>query len=418
MPGFLGLLYCRSVFTSWWRAHRPPAVDVVIAVAFVALGQIVTWGRFENPDAFAGSRPVNAVLSVLFMSALAWRRRAPLAAVCWAVSVYFLSQAVVPHDMTFLTGGVPLILLTASAGYYSPRPRAILAAGVAVVGLLVVSMATPELRSIDAFAWNTAFLLVPWLMARGLREREDRAARLRGELVSERTTKEAALQQAAVEERARIARELHDIVAHSVSVMVVQIGAARMQLRSRATSAEAPLLEAEEVGRQTLEDLRRLLGVLGANNSSGDGMVGSARPQPGLPQLSDLLARTRTAGLDVEMEVAGDPVALPPALDLTAYRIVQEALTNTLRHSGATKVSVRLAYTPTALHIEVVDDGPGAPMGNGAGLGLAGIDQRVSLFGGTSTIGPMEGGGWRVQIELPLPNPLARDHHSTALPAS
>lgn len=402
-----------------WRALRPPTIDVAIAAGFAVIGQLVTWGRFDEPSAFSGPRGVNAVLNLLLMAALAWRRRAPLAALCWAVTVYYLSQAVLPHDMTFLAGAVPLIVLTASAGYSCARRRAVLAAAIGLVGLVTVTVATPSLSRPDYFAWNAVFLLAPWLAARGLREREDRAAALGATLARERASQEAALHEVVASERVRIARELHDIVAHSVSVMVIQIGAARMQLGPQAAS-EAPLLAAEDVGRQALADLRRLLGVLRTDDPARDVPGGGPRPpQPGLSQLDTLVSQTRAAGMVIDVQVEGDPVELPTGLDLTAYRIVQEALTNTLKHSGATATTVRMAYTPSSLHVDVSDDGAHTPTDDGTGHGLVGITERVSLFGGTVTTGRVAGGGWRVHAELPLPPPgPPQDQHAGTLPPS
>jgi signal transduction histidine kinase len=385
-----------------WRAYRPPATDVAIAAVFVVVGQVVTWGRFEDPQALEGPRAFNAVLSLLLMAALAWRRRAPLAAVCWAVAVYYLSQPIVPHDVPLLVGFVPLIVLTASAGYHCPRRRAFLAAGVAVLGLTAVTLSTPFLSSAHYFAYNLVYLLAPWLAARGLREREDQAAALSAALTGERAAKDAAVREVAAAERVRIARELHDIVAHSVSVMVVQIGAARMQVRSGAGGAEAPLLAAEDVGRQALGDLRRLLGVLRADEAVGGG-AGPEVPQPGLSALDALVAQTRATGLHVEVRLEGDPLGLPAGLDLTAYRIVQEALTNTLKHSGASSASVRLTYGRSSLVVEVVDDGTKTPPNGGTGHGLVGIVERVTMFGGTATAGRAPDGGWRLRAELPIP---------------
>jgi signal transduction histidine kinase len=314
-------------------------------------------------------------------------------------------------------GFVPLIVLTASAGYHLPRRQAFVAAGIAVLGVTAVTLSTPWLRSADYFAYNLVYLLAPWLAARGLREREDRAAALSAALTRERAAKDAAVREVAAAERARIARELHDIVAHSVSVMVVQIGAGRMQVQAGTPGADAPLLAAEDVGRQALSDLRRLLGVLRADESTGHA-PGPAAPQPGLSGLDALVALTRATGLDVTVRVEGDPVELPAGLDLTAYRIVQEALTNTLKHSGAAHASVVLSYGPASLEIEIVDDGTQTPPADGTGHGLVGIRERVSLFGGTAAIGPAEGGGWRVRAELPLLAPSSIDRRVPALPTS
>lgn len=382
-----------------WRAYRPPATDVAIAAVFAVLGQVVTWGQLEDAQTFEGPRAVNAVLNLLLMAALAWRRRAPLAALGWAVVVYFLSQAVVQHDMSLLVAFVPLIVLTASAGYSCPRRRAFLAAGIAVLGMTVVTLSTPWMRHVDHFVYNLVVLLGPWLAARGLREREERAAALSADLAGERAAKEAAVRQVAAEERVRIARELHDIVAHSVSVMVVQIGAARMQVQSGAAGAEAPLLAAEDVGRQALTDMRGLLGVLRADEAVG---AGPEAPQPGLSALDTLVAQTRATGLHVDVRVDGDALVLPAGLDLTAYRIVQEALTNTLKHSGSDRATVRVGYGPASLLIEVVDDGTATPVEDATGHGLVGIRERVSAFGGTVSTGRVPGGGWRVRAELPV----------------
>ena len=405
------------------RAHRPPTVDVLIAAGFAVAGQVVTWGELGVPESFSGPRGANAVLNLLLMAALAWRRQAPMAALSWAVAVYFLSHAVVPHDVPLLVGFVPLIVLTASAGYYCRRRMALLAAVVGVVGLTAVTLSTPVLRTLDAFAFNTAFLLSPWLGARGLRKREDRAAAAGAALARERAGQDAALREVVAGERARIARELHDVVAHSVSVMLIQVGAARMQLSAGVAGSEVQLLAAEDVGRQALDDLRRLLGVLRVDSATGQGPSGDPQPpQPGLSQLAALVAQTRAAGVRVEVRVEGEPVALPTGLDLTAYRIVQEALTNTLKHSGAANATVRLVYRSSSLLLQVIDDGPHSPTkqgngnGNGHGHGLIGINERVSLFGGTAATGRVLGGGWQVQAELPLRPPSAQAAASPSRP--
>jgi signal transduction histidine kinase len=317
-------------------------------------------------------------------------------------------------------------VLTASAGYYCSRRQAVAGAAVTAVVFAVVTLTTAELRSPDAFVTNMVFLLAPWVAARTLREREERAAALAATLATERTSKDADVRQAAAAERSHIARELHDIVAHSVSMMVIQIGAARVQLHAGAADVEAPLLDAEAAGRQTLDDLRRLLGVLRADErvELEAGAVPEP-PQPGLETLEGLVAPAREAGLDVEVDVRGVPVALPAALDLTAYRIVQEALTNALKHSGATTVRIGLTYMPSELLLCVDDDGRGegtaggaAGRGHSRGHGLVGMRERVSLFGGAVSAGPAPVAGWQVRAELPLPVTPLQEQQATALPAT
>lgn len=410
-----GRAYRRCVLPASWRAYRPPVTDVVIAAVFVVVGQLVTWGRLDEPSSFAGPRPANAVLNLLLMASLAWRRRAPLPAVGWAVAIFYLPQPLMQHDVTLLAGFVPLIVLTASAGYYCPRRQAVLAAAIGLAGLTTVTLATPWLRSPSYFAYNVVFLLAPWLAARGLREREDRAAALGAALARERTAQEAALAEVVATERARLARELHDIVAHSVSVMVIQMGAARLRLPPGTDSVASPLLAAEEVGRQALADLRRLLEILRADESLDQTVPGTPQaPQPGLASLDEMIATIRATGLLVDVHIEGDPVELPAGLSLTVYRIVQEALTNALRHSGSPRATVRLAYRDAGLLVEVIDAGPSARSGDSSGHGLIGIGERVALFGGRSDVGPVPGGGWRVQAELPVPSLRARDRRAAA----
>ncbi|HEV3463585.1 MAG TPA: histidine kinase, partial [Actinomycetota bacterium] len=234
---------------------------------------------------------------------------------------------------------------------------------------------------------------------------------------------------AVAEERARIARELHDVVAHSVSVMVVQAGAARRTLATSPGQATTALGQIESTGRQALVEMRRLLGLLRDGDGDGeDGEVAAAlTPQPSLAHLESLAAAAREAGLPVEIVVEGEPRPLPAGVDLSAYRIVQEALTNSLKHTGPARASVRLCYGREALEVQVLDDGPGpgaAPGGGGlavvtlgpegvlpvsgarpttgGGHGLIGMRERVALFGGTLEAGPRPGGGYRVAARLPL----------------
>jgi signal transduction histidine kinase len=262
------------------------------------------------------------------------------------------------------------------------------------------------------------FLLGPWVATRGLREREDRAAALGAQLERERAQQQRLRRDIVTTERARIARELHDVVAHSVSVMVIQLGAARMSLQSCPQQAEEPLEAAAEVGRDALAELRRLLAVLRAEDGGQSGTGATpAPPQPGLTQLPSLMATARTAGIEATVATSGTPVPLTPGLDLTAYRIVQEALTNTLKHAHAQHFTVRLSYASSVLDIDIADDGlPLAAPGrrdaaggdgdlgvlSGGGHGLVGIRERAALFGGDASIGPAADGGWRVHARLPL----------------
>jgi signal transduction histidine kinase len=200
------------------------------------------------------------------------------------------------------------------------------------------------------------------------------------------------------EEQARIARELHDVIAHSVSVIVVQASAADDVFEERPDQARAALRSIERAGRDALAELRRLLGGV----RPGDGAAPSA-PQPGLHRLDELAEPLRAGGLDVVVRREGEAAALPAGVDVSAYRIVQEALTNTLRHARATRAEVTVRYGADAVEVEVRDDGRGAPDGEGGGgHGLAGMRERAALMGGTLDAGPLERGGYRVHARLPL----------------
>ena len=206
---------------------------------------------------------------------------------------------------------------------------------------------------------------------------------------------------AAETERRHIARELHDVVAHSVSVMVVQAGAARKVMDDKPDAARESLLAVEASGHEAMAELRRLLGVLGENGSEAPPLA----PQPGMAGLDALIARVRDAGLPVELRVEGPQDALPPGVDVAAYRIVQEALTNALKYAGGARTGVVVRYTPDGLEIEVIDEGTIGTPADGIGRGLVGMQERVALFGGTVEAGKRPEGGYAVLARLPLDPP-------------
>jgi signal transduction histidine kinase len=228
----------------------------------------------------------------------------------------------------------------------------------------------------------------------------------------------AATRRALDEERALIASELHDVVTHNVSVMIVQAGAARQVLAADPAEATAALLAVEASGRAAMTELRHLLGLL-SPAGTGAGPAGPApdgteagqdlSPQPGLGQLQPLIDRLAAAGLPVELQVGGMPRALPPGLDLAAYRVVQEALTNVLKHAGKPRTTVRLDYAEADLVVEVADAGRRIPAVGptpsevpGSGRGLLGLRERIALYGGELDAGPQPGGGWLVRARLPI----------------
>jgi signal transduction histidine kinase len=393
----------------------PVSRDVVLAAAVTAYGLVVTFARIGDGTIYHGPRLPNAILSVLVTSTLAWRRTRPLAALAWIFTIYVVTFVIARHDLQLVAGFFVIVVLAASAAYHAKRRVALACLGIGLATLAVLIPLEPQIGGRNSWIFDSAQVVLPWLAARGLRSREDRAEALGAQLALARAGQEARQREILREERARIARELHDIVAHSVSVILLQVGAARMRAPGQPGITQ-PLHAAEESGRQALAELRRLLGVL--NDSPEDGQdrdQGAAgrlpdAPQPSIAALGRLAAEVRAAGLDVDLAIGGAVRPLPPGLELSAYRIVQEALTNVRKHARASMARVRVCYGPDAVTIDVTDDGT-APAASGApaGHGLVGMRQRAQVFGGTTTAGPVPGGGWQVHAELPAEPALAPD---------
>jgi signal transduction histidine kinase len=235
------------------------------------------------------------------------------------------------------------------------------------------------------------------LAAFALRRRAARTAELERRAGHREREREESTRAAVEAERARIAADLHDVIAHSVSVMTVQAGAARLLLAESPERARKPLEAIEETGRQALTEMRRLLGIL-RTEADETGLA----PQPGMADLRALLDRVRQAGLPVELAIEGGPEYLPPGIDLAAYRIVQEALTNALEHADRARARVTVRYRQGALELEVADDGPGGRGGGDLRGGLVAMRERVSVYGGNLDAGPRTGGGYAVSAHLPL----------------
>lgn len=354
----------------------------------LTLGQLTAWLQLDTQDVFAGSRPANGVLLALGTLPLLWRRFFPATVVALAAAFLCLPHTVAHLDVTVLGQFVPLIVVTSSCGYHATAGRALLGAAFAVAGMLAVSWTTPFLRTPSSLVFNLLVLLAPWAAARALRHREDHGRRLGTALADERSQLEGRMAEAVERERAEIARDLHDIVAHGVSVMVVQIGGARMQLAENPVRVAQSLLQAENAGRQALADLRRMLGVLRAWPPT----TPDTQPHPGLRHLEALIQKTGNAGLHVETCATGSLDGLPPAIDISAYRIVQEALTNVLNHSRADHAHLRIEVN-RLLSVTVRDGGGRRHKNDPQGYGLVGIRERVAFFGGHTRIDPDESGG-------------------------
>jgi signal transduction histidine kinase len=238
---------------------------------------------------------------------------------------------------------------------------------------------------------------IGWLAGFALRGRSQQAEAAEARAARAELEREAAARIAVAEERARIARELHDIVAHSVSVMVLQVGAVRHKLPDALAEDRDALTNVEKTGRAALAEMRRLLGAM-----RRDGDEVELTPQPGLETIDSLLDEVGHAGLPVALHVEGEPFVLPPAIDLSAYRIVQEGLTNALKHARATHADVTVRYRRDELEIEVRDDGVGVAASDGLGHGLVGVRERVKIYGGEMTAGAASDGGFVLSTRLPV----------------
>jgi signal transduction histidine kinase len=330
-----------------------------------------------------------AVLAVALGVAAARRSRDPLPllglVVAISVTTLLLPKSGAPTNSVVF---VYVVLAVYSAAAHTSGRRTLLA-GAMTVGLYVTDVAISQIITLDGLVFFGIVLGAPWFAGRAIRQRRLNDAALE----QERTRASTAI----VEERARIARELHDVVAHSISVMVLQARGGRRVLESEPADARGAFAVIESTGQQALDEMRRLVGML----RSGDETLPLA-PQPGLEGINTLVDQVRHAGLPVELEVVGTPRPLPPGIDLSAFRIVQEALTNALTHAGPARARVVLSYRADELELEISDDGPGSASGPGSGYGLIGMRERVSVFGGELQAGRQPGGGYALRVRLPL----------------
>jgi signal transduction histidine kinase len=384
VPDAAGFVTVRAFLASRWS-------DLLLAICLAAL--VLAEVAVDPLLPYAASVPLGLVQA----GAVAFRRRAPLAALVAAAAALFVQTAAGVSLHTPVSPIVIGLVTVYSAAQYEPLPRAavgLLAAVCVSFGAIQLAIANGESYGWSDRLFIAVFIVAPWLGGRALHGRT-----LEADELAERARRlEREREQAVDDERGRIARELHDVIAHSLSVIVVQAGAAERVSTRRPEQAEETLRAIQQIGRQALAEMGRLVGVL----RTGGEEVGLA-PQPGLGQLDPLLDETRRAGLPVELHVEGDPQPLPPGLDLSAYRIVQEALTNARKHAGDARAQLTIRYHPSCVEIEIADDGEGAASDLGGGHGLIGMRERAAVFGGTLHAGPRPEGGFTVQATLPLP---------------
>jgi signal transduction histidine kinase len=339
-------------------------------------------------------------LVLLHTLPLAARRRFPLAVLATTVAsgVAFVALDLAPD---ILWVAIPVAVYSVAA--YGDRWVALAGLAVAEAGLAVVQL-TPGRTGVNTWVGNMGFLAAAWLLGHFVGVRRLYVLRLEERTAELEQAREELAGRAVTEERLRLARELHDVVAHAMSVIAVQSGVGAHIAASRPEEVGKALAAIEATSRGALEELRRLLGVLRQDSE----VQASLTPVPGLANLDSLLAEVGKAGLAVRLRVEGTPLQLPAGVDLSAYRIVQEALTNVVKHAGPAHAQVTIGYRGQEVLVEVIDDGRGAvpPAGDGrvgTGHGLIGMRERVAAFGGDLQVGPCPGGGFRVAARLPLP---------------
>jgi signal transduction histidine kinase len=399
----------RSAAEEYW-------FELLIAVLALAGMLELIIGR-DSPGAPATSLWFSVPAVAVLVLPLFARRRFPFA----APAAYWLIAAALTYVDGVLIpfiGSLGVVGLATAFLFGNLRDERKAGVGLAIVlgSILIVVANIPGAQSTSDLVFIPLRFVVAWIAGYAIRERSEQAeaAEMRATLaerereaaemraVLAEREREAAARIAVAEERARIARELHDIVAHAVSVMVLQVGAVRHNLPEALEEDRDALGRVEGAGRTALVEMRRLLGAM---RRDGDGI--ELAPQPGLDSLDSLAEDVARAGLAVHIHLDGDPVALPRAIDLSSYRIVQEGLTNALKHARATQADVTIRYRANRVELEVRDDGLGAATSDGLGHGLVGIGERVKIYGGEMTAGPAPDGGFVLSARLPVENRAA-----------
>ncbi|MFD4506981.1 sensor histidine kinase [Streptomyces sp. NPDC058457] len=374
--------------------------DAALALILLVSSLDYTTGDLDDQ---AHRHSMAGLVCLVFLASvpLVWRRRYPLAAL-WIV---LMANALTPADVSRLTFYACVVAAYSAAAYSPYRPAATATLALAVLLTFVIGKSVPHTPfGVDPTVptqYVPLMISAPLVVATvGLRSWKVRAAESRLRLAEVERRQAEALRSAVEHERARIARELHDVVTHNVSVMVIQAGAARKIMDSSPEQAREALLAVEAGGRTAMGELRQVMGLL----TMDDPEETELEPQPGLERLGPLIDRTRGTGTPVELSVSGTVRPLPGGVELTAYRVVQEALTNTLKHAAGSRADVRVDYAEHELRVEVTDSGgtPGPAAATGNGRGLVGLRERLAVHGGTLSNGPRPLGGYRIRALIPL----------------
>jgi len=356
---------------------RPPIGDIALAAVVALLGAAEVAGTHASARGIAFA----AALSL----PLAWRRVVPIGSAGAVLAVAALDELTGGNAQDLLYSTIVILVALYTVGARTRLEHGlVLLAG--YLGVAWMSIYADADTGPSDYAFGIVVVVAPWIVGRiaGTRLAAAVAARERA-------------RRAVAEERARIARELHDVVAHAVGVIVIQAGAAEQVLDTDSKAAREALADIRRTGKDALVDLRRMLGLLRAD----DNTAAAVEPQPGLDDLERLAERLRHAGLPVELSIEGELRPVAPGVALTAYRVAQEALTNVLKHTTDARAHVTLVYGSEALELSVTNDGQAARNGAGTGHGLIGMRERVSLYGGELEAAPLADGGFRVRARLP-----------------
>ena len=381
----------------WRRFRRSGAIGIDRALAVILL--VAAEIEMLSIGVERGPLWLNMLVVAGYTVPFAWRHQRPLLAAGVSIGCIVLLSVTLTDATDYFLPFLSAMIAAYGAGAYADGWPTVAALAGVVGGILTVSAFQPD-PVVGDFVFPASFGTIMWLAGRAVRTRTRLTEALHEETVREQEARAQETQRAAAEERRRIAREMHDVVAHSVSVMVVQAGGARRILEREPERAVAAAEQIERTGREALAEMRRLLGVLHAEAEEHE-----RAPQPTMGGVEALVERARAAGLPVELHQEGEPRSLPAGLDLAAYRVVQEGLTNAIKHSGGAATEVHVRWSERTLELEIADRGPG-PAGERSdtvgGHGLVGMRERVKLYGGELQAGRRRGGGFRVRAKLPL----------------
>lgn len=379
--------------------NQPAVRDWLLVSVLAVVGEVETW---TSKSGFTGPRGLIAIAVLATAIALLWRRRAPLASAITVAALIQGTSAAWNVPDTIVSPGIVLMCSAFALGTYAPLRRA--AAGLATFVIALLATSALKGKGFGDFFFLASLYAVLWGAGRIVRSRHALAVQLadRAAVLEHERDEQSVI--ASANERARIARELHDVVAHCVNVMVLQAGAERRLVADERPQTAQALQTIEETGRQALGELRRLLGIVRSEHRDVP-----LEPQPTLSDLPTLVKRVNTSGLQTTLRVRGDPRTLPPGLELSAYRIVQESLTNALKHAPDAHATVDVRYRTDALELDITNDRGSTPATDttGAGAGIIGMRERVALFAGTLEAGAQRDGGFRVRARLPIERPHA-----------